>query len=70
MVGENFEYFPFQMPRNASKLSRYVEVKATGGSGVIFACDIQMKVPTAGVSTLFTEQGYLAIQGKYNNLNF
>ena len=26
-----------------------------GGSGVIFACDIHMEVPIAGVSTLFTE---------------
>ena len=33
------------------------------------ACDIQMKVPIAGVSTLFTEWRYLAVWGKYDNVN-
>ena len=45
-------------------------LEAIGWSGVIFACDVQMKVPIAGVSTLFTERRYLAVQGKYDNLNF
>ena len=30
-------------------------VKAIEGSAVIFACDAEMKVPIAGVSTLFME---------------
>ena len=41
-----------------------------GGSGVIFACKIEMKVPITGISTLFTEKRYLAIREKYCNLNF
>ena len=32
MVGEKFESCTSQIPRNASKLSRYVEIKARGGS--------------------------------------
>ena len=31
------------------------DLRGDRGSGVIFACDIQMKVPIAGVSTLFAE---------------
>ena len=45
-------------------------LEAIGWSGVIFACDVQMKVPIARVSTLFTERRYLAVQGKYDNLIF
>ena len=36
-----------------------VKVKAT--SGVIFACDAEMKVPMAGMSMLFMESRYLAV---------
>ena len=39
------------------------------GPGVIFTYDIQMKVPIAGVSMLFTERRYLAVQGRHGNLN-
>ena len=34
-----------------------------------FACGIQMKVPIAGVSVLFTKWRYLAVRGKYDNMN-
>ena len=56
--------------KDVSKQHQNFDIKAIGGSGVIFACDIQLKVPIAGVSTLFMEWRYLAVQGKYDNLNF
>ena len=39
-----------------------------GGSGIIFACDIQMKVPITGGVNSFYGYRYLAVQGKYHNL--
>ena len=44
--------------RTIHRFAKYIEslvFKEKGGSGVIFACGVEMKVPIAGVSTLFTE---------------
>ena len=53
MVGENFESCTSQMPRNASESSKYMEIKAIGGSGVKKTCRAYFKELIAVVSTLF-----------------
>ena len=52
---------------NIAQIGRLYKGDRVGGrfSGVIFAYEVQIKVPNPGVSTLFTESRYIALVGKY-----